>query len=178
MQAKLLCSETTCASIASNSAHRVAVSPTTGVTVLTTPTRPSPRTKKARLEADSRGGGGHKCNRDFDNRNALYQHNHRRHPKKPEKSSYTEELAYVYHEDGVDDEVEHGDNIEEESDDDFYVDDAVNAESDNESEGASEEEVEEEEGGEEGEAESERRASGRVRRRAHRTASNRIRNLF
>ncbi|KAI9987197.1 hypothetical protein PInf_023165 [Phytophthora infestans] len=113
------------------------------------------KSKKARLEADARGGICHKCNRKFKKRNALYQHNHRRHPKKPGKSSYTEELAYVYHEDGVDDEVEHSDNIEEESDDDFYVDndDAVDAESDDESEDASEEEVEEEEGGEVGEAE-------------------------
>ncbi|EEY62694.1 uncharacterized protein PITG_14477 [Phytophthora infestans T30-4] len=98
------------------------------------------KSKKARLEADAPGGICHKCNRKFKKRNALY----------------TEELAYVYHEDGVDDEVEHSDIIEEKSDDDFYVDndDAVDAESDDESEDASEEEVEEEEGGEVGEAES------------------------
>eukprot|EP00644_Phytophthora_capsici_P001221 jgi/Phyca11/12320/fgenesh1_pm.PHYCAscaffold_105_\ len=65
------------------------------------------------------------------------------------------QLAYVYHDDGVGDEVEHGDNTEEESDDDFYIDndDAVDAESDDESEDGSEEEGEEEEGGEVGEAE-------------------------
>eukprot|EP00644_Phytophthora_capsici_P007893 jgi/Phyca11/20411/fgenesh1_pg.PHYCAscaffold_63_\ len=113
------------------------------------------KSNKARLEADARGGICHKYNREFEKRNALYQHNHRRHPKKPGKSSYTEDLAYMFHEDGVDGEVEHGDNIEEDSDDDFYVaNGAVDAESDDESEGASEEEVEDEEGGEVGEAES------------------------
>ncbi|ETN19251.1 hypothetical protein PPTG_04616 [Phytophthora nicotianae INRA-310] len=44
------------------------------------------KSKKARAEADARGGHCDKCNRDFKKRNALYQHNHGRHPNKPGES--------------------------------------------------------------------------------------------
>ncbi|ETI38776.1 hypothetical protein F443_15581 [Phytophthora nicotianae P1569] len=42
------------------------------------------KSKTARAEADARGGHCDKCNRDFKKRNALYQHNHGRHPNKPD----------------------------------------------------------------------------------------------
>ncbi|ETO66904.1 hypothetical protein F444_16038 [Phytophthora nicotianae P1976] len=98
------------------------------------------KSKKARAEADARGGHCDKCNRDFKKRNALYQHNHRRHPKKPVKSSSAEELSYVYHSNKSDNEKQSDMDAEEESDSDVYIESDAKVDTESEEESADERE--------------------------------------